>query len=159
LRRFSSVKKVAGSDLVRGDAAKARTEFESARPSIEKIVLNSPQDGTRRAQLGLLYAFLGRKEDALREGQRAMELKPITHDVIEGAVVEDFYTLTCARLGESDKAISRIQRLLTTPFAVDYADESITLSDLRQRWEWDPVRKDPRFQKILTEPEPKTLYN
>src|SRR5436189_1930338 len=146
-------------DLVRGDAAKARTEFETARPSIEKIVVNSPQDGTRRAQLGLLYAFLGRKEDALREGQRAMELKPITHDVIEGAVVEDFYTLTCARLGGSDKAISRIQRLLTTPFAVDYADESITLSDLRQRWEWDPLRKDPRFQKILAEPEPKTLYN
>src|SRR3989440_404309 len=105
-------------DLVRGDAAKARTEFETARPFIEKIVINSPQDGTRRAQLGLLYAFLGRKEDALREGQRAMELKPITHDVIEGAVVEDFYTLTCARLGESDKAITRIQRLLTTPFAV-----------------------------------------
>ncbi len=146
-------------DLVRGDAAKARTEFETARPSIEKIVVNSPQDGTRRAQLGLLYAFLGRKEDALREGQRAMELKPITHDVIEGAVVEDFYTLTCARLGGSDKAISRIQRLLTTPFAVDYADESITLSDLRQRWEWDPLRKDSRFQKILAEPEPKTLYN
>jgi len=146
-------------DLVRGDAAKARTEFETARPSIEKIVVNSPQDGTRRAQLGLLYAFLGRKEDALREGQRAMELKPIAHDVIEGAVVEDFYTLTCARLEESDKAISRIQRLLTTPFAVDYADESITLSDLRQRWEWDPLRKDSRFQKILAEPEPKTLYN
>ena len=146
-------------DLVRGDAAKARTEFETARPFIEKIVVNSPQDGTRRAQLGLLYAFLGRKEDALREGQRAMELKPITHDVIEGAVVEDFYTLTCARLGESDKAISRIERLLTTPFAVDYADESITLSDLRQRWEWDPVRKDPQFQKILAGPEPKTLYN
>ena len=146
-------------DLVRGDAAKARTEFETALPSIEKIVVNSPQDGTRRAQLGLLYAFLGRKEDALREGQRAMELKPITHDVIEGAVVEDFYTLTCARLGESDKAISQIERLLTTPFGVDYADESITLSDLKQRWEWDPLRKDPRFQKILTEPEPKTLYN
>jgi len=146
-------------DLVRGDAAKARTEFEAARPSIEKIVVNSPQDGTRRAQLGLLYAFLGRKEDALREGQRAMELKPITHDVIEGAIVEDFYALTCARLGETDEAIRRIERLLTTPFAVDYADESITLSDLRQRWEWDPLRKDPRFQKILAGPEPKTLYN
>ena len=146
-------------DLVRGDAGKARSEFEAARPSIEKTVANSPQDGIRHAQLALLYAFLGRKEDALREGQRAMELKPITHDVIEGAVVEDFYTLTCARLGEADKAISRIERLLTTPFAVDYADESITRSDLRQRWEWDPVRKDPRFQKILAEPEPKTLSN
>jgi TolB-like protein/Tfp pilus assembly protein PilF len=146
-------------DLVRGDSAKAQAKFEAARPSIEKTVANSPQDGIRHAQLGLLYAFLGRKDDALREGQRAMELKPIAHDVIEGAVVEDFYTLSCARLGETDEAVRRIERLLTTPFAVDYADESITLSDLRQRWEWDPLRKDPRFQKILAGPEPKTLYN
>jgi TolB-like protein/Tfp pilus assembly protein PilF len=145
-------------DLMRGDAAKAQTEFEAARPAIEKVVADSPRDGTRRAQLGLLYAFLGRKEDALREGQRAMELKPIAHDVIEGAVVEDFYTLSCARLGLAEEAINRIERLLTTPFAVDYADESITLNDLRQRWEWDPLRNDPRFQKILVSPEPKTLY-
>ena len=145
-------------DLVRGDAGKARAEFEAARPAIEKIVANSPQDGTRRAQLALLYAYLGRKEDALREGQRAMELKPISHDVIEGATVEDFYALICAHVGETNEAISRIERLLTTPFAVDYADESVTLSDLRQRWEWDPLRKDPRLQKILAGPEPKTLY-
>src|SRR5438445_6561198 len=110
--------------LVRGDTAKAQTEFEAARPAIEKLVKDSPQDGTRRAQLGLLYAFLGRKEDALREGKRAMELKPIAHDVVEGAVVEGFYASICARLGDVDEAIKRIERLLTTPFAVDYADES-----------------------------------
>jgi len=145
-------------DLVRGDATKAQAEFEATRPSIEKLVAESPQNGTRRAQLGLLYAFLSRKEDALREGKRAMELKPITHDVIEGAAVEDFYALTCARLGMTDEAINRIERLLTTPFAVDYADESITLNDLGQRWEWDPLRNDPHFQKILAGPEPKTIY-
>jgi TolB-like protein/Flp pilus assembly protein TadD len=144
--------------LVRGDTAKAQTEFEAARPAIEKLVADSPQSGTRRAQLGLLYAFLGRKEDALREGKRAMELIPITHDIIEGAVVEDFYALICARLGLTDEAISRIERLLTTPFAVDYDDASVTLSDLRTRWEWDPLRNDPRFQKILAGPEPKTSY-
>ena len=144
--------------LVRGDTAKAQTEFEAARPAIEQLVKDSPQDGTRRAQLGLLYAFLGRREDALREGKRATELKPITHDVIEGAVVEVFYALICARLGMTDETISRIERLLTTPFAVDYDDASITLSDLRQRWEWDPLRNDPRFQKILAAPEPKTIY-
>jgi TolB-like protein/Flp pilus assembly protein TadD len=144
--------------LVRGDAAKAQTEFEAARPAIEKLVAESPRNGTRRAQLGLLYAFLGRKEDALREGKRAMEVTPITHDVIEGAVVEAFYALICTRLGMTDEAITRIERLLTTPFAVDYDDASITLSDLRQRWEWDPLRNDPRFQKILASPEPKTIY-
>src|SRR5438874_1990757 len=146
-------------DLVRGDTAKSQAEFESARPAMEQTVANSPQDGIRRAQLALLYAYLGRRKDALREGQRAMELKPISHDVIEGAAVENFYALICAHVGETNEAISRIERLLTTPFAVDYADESVTLSDLRQRWEWDPLRKDPRFQKILAGPEPKTLYN
>jgi TolB-like protein/Flp pilus assembly protein TadD len=145
--------------LVRGDTAKAQTAFEAARPAIEKLVADSPQSGTRRAQLGLLYAFLGRKEDALREGKRAMELVPITHDIIEGAVVEDFYVLICTWLGMTDEAINRIERLLATPFAVDYDDASITLSDLRQRWEWDPLRKDPRFQKIISGPEPKTSYS
>jgi len=50
------------------------------------------------------------------------------------------------------------ERLLTTPFAVDYACDSITLSDLRTRWEWDPLRNDLRFQKILAGPEPKTIH-
>ena len=106
----------------------------------------------------LLYAFLGRKADALREGRRAAELRPISRDVIEGAVAEAFLALIYARVGEPDQAIAQITRLLTIPFAVDYADESITLSDLRTRWEWDPLRGDPRFQKILAGPEPKTVY-
>jgi tetratricopeptide (TPR) repeat protein len=146
-------------DLVRGDGARARARFEAARPSLEAMVANSPQGATRRAQLGLLYAFLGRKEDALREGRRAMEIKPIAGDVIEGAIIEAFFALICANVGEKDQAISQIERLLTTPFAVDYATESITLADLRQRWEWDPLRAEPRFQKILAGPEPKTSYH
>jgi TolB-like protein/Flp pilus assembly protein TadD len=145
-------------DFVRGDTAKAQMEFEAARPAIERLVAEGPKSGTRRAQLGLLYAFLGRKEDALREGKAAMELIPITHDIIEGAVVEAFYALICVHVGLTDEAISRIERLLTTPFAVDYDDASVTLSDLRTRWEWDPLRSDPRFQKILAGPEPKTIY-
>src|SRR5205814_3407545 len=145
-------------ELIRGGTPTGQAEFEAARPAIEKLVAESPQSGTRRAQLGLLYALLGRKEDALREGKRATELVPIAHDVVEGAVVEAFYALICSRLGLADEAISRIERLLTTPFAVDYDDASITLSDLRQRWEWDPLRKDPRFEKILASPEPKTVY-
>jgi tetratricopeptide (TPR) repeat protein len=144
-------------DLVRGDRTSAQKNFEAARPAFEKIVADSPQDATRRAQLGLVYAFMGRKEDALREAHRALELKPISLDVIEGAVVEAFRALVFARTGETDKAVSEIERLLTTPFAVDYADECITLSDLRTRWEWDPLRNNPRFQKILAGPEPKTI--
>jgi TolB-like protein len=144
--------------LVRGDTTRAQADFEAARPAIEKLVAESPRSGTRRVQLGLVYAFLGRKEDALREGKRAMELIPITHDIIEGAVVEAFYAMICAHVGMADEAINRVERLLTTPFAVDYDDASVTLSDLRTRWEWDPLRDDPRFQNILASPEPKTIY-
>ena len=145
-------------DLVRNDTARAQTDFEAARPALEKTVADSPQDSTRHAQLGLLYAFMGRKEDALREARRAVELKPVARDVIEGAVAQAFQALIFARTGETDRAISEIERLLTTPFAVDYADDSITLSDLRTRWEWDPLRNNPRFQKILAGPEPKTIH-
>jgi len=145
-------------DLVRGDSAQAQAAFEAARAALEMTVANSPQDATRHAQLGLLYAFMGRREDALREGHRAVELKPISKDVIDGAVAEAFLALIYARTGQPDEAIARIERLLSTPFAVDYCDDSITLSDLRTRWEWDPLRKDPRFQKILAGPEPKTIY-
>ncbi len=69
-----------------------------------------------------------------------------------------FLALIYARNGDADQAIQLIERLLITPFAVDYCDDSITLSDLRQRWEWDPLRNDPRFQKILASPEPKTVF-
>jgi tetratricopeptide (TPR) repeat protein len=70
-------------DLVRGDSKSAQKNFETARPAFEKIVADTPQDATRRAQLGLVYALMGRKEDALREAHRALELKPISRDVIE----------------------------------------------------------------------------
>src|SRR6185369_17392819 len=64
-------------DLVRNDNARAQSDFEAARPVLEKIVAEAPQDAPRHAQLGLLYAFMGRKEEALREADRAVELLPI----------------------------------------------------------------------------------
>jgi serine/threonine-protein kinase len=145
-------------DLVRGDAAKARAGFEAARPILEMTAAKSPQDATRHAQLGFLYALMGKKTDAVREGERATQLKPIFRDTIEGATAEAFLALIYARVGEPDQAIPRVERLLATPFAVDYAEESITLSDLRTRWEWDTLRNNPRFQKLLSGPEPKTIY-
>jgi hypothetical protein len=60
-----------------------------------------------------------------------------------------YLALIQARVGENGPAISLIQRLLNTPGAVDSVDYSITLNDLRYRWEWDPLRSDPRFQKLI----------
>jgi TolB-like protein/Tfp pilus assembly protein PilF len=144
--------------LVRNDMARAQQEFETARPILEDLVKKSPQDGIRHGQLGFLYALMGRKEDALREGQLGTELTPVSKDIINGGTVQGFLALIYARNGDADHAIQLIERLLVTPFAVDYCDDSITLSDLRTRWEWDLLRNDPRFQKILASPEPKTVY-
>ena len=60
-----------------------------------------------------------------------------------------YLALIYARVGENDLAIPLIERLLTTPGAVDSADYSITVNDLKYRWEWDPLRNDPRFQKLI----------
>ena len=144
--------------LIRNDAARAQQEFETARPMLEQVVMKSPQDGIRHAQLGFLYALMGRKDDGLREGQRGAELTSVSKDIINAGTVQGFLALIYARNGDADHAIQLLERLLTTPFAVNYCDDSITLSDLRQRWEWDPLRNDPRFQKILASPEPKTQY-
>ena len=66
------------------------------------------------------------------------------------------WPLIYARVGEIDQAIPLIEQLLKTPGAVDSVDYSITLNDLKYRWEWDPLRKDPRFQKLLEQnPPPK----
>ena len=144
--------------LIRNHAARAQQEFETARPMLEQVVMKSPQDGIRHAQLGFLYALMGRKDDGLREGQRGAELTSVSKDIINAGTVQGFLALIYARNGDADHAIQLLERLLTTPFAVNYCDDSITLSDLRQRWEWDPLRNDPRFQKIIAGPEPKTLY-
>ncbi len=144
--------------VVRKDPVRAQQEFETARPILEQVVMKSPQDGIRHAQLGFLYALMGRKDDALREGQRGEELTSVSKDMINRGTVQAFLALIYARTGDADHAIQLVERLLTTPFAVDYADCSITLADLRQRWEWDPLHSDPRFQKILASPEPKTVY-
>jgi len=62
--------------------------------------------------------------------------------------------LIYARCGEKDLASSLLERLLKTPGAVDSVDYSITVNDLKSRWEWDPIRNDPRFQQLLAHSSP-----
>ena len=136
----------------RGDLARAKLLFEAALSHAENEVKEHPETASRHAQLGIVYADLGRKEDALREGRRAMELLPESKDAYYGVDITNMFSVICARLGDGDLAIPLIERLLRTPHGVG-------LQDLRFSPDWDPLRKDPRFQKILTNPEPKIVYN
>ena len=145
--------------LARGDTASAQRYFVAAVPGIEEWVRESPNNASSHACLAKLYAYQGRKEEALREGRRAVQLEPESQNAFHGAIAAGNLALIYARTGETDQAISLIERLLSTPGPVDWPDqpEDITLAELRLRWEWDPLRSDPRFQKILAGPEPKTI--
>jgi len=135
--------------LAQGDIAGAKKYFEQAQPVFENAVNQAPSNAIRHANLGWLYAFMGRKEDAIREGRRAVELKPESKDAVDGVIVNCYLALIYARVGEKDLAFPLLERLLKTPGAVDSVDYSITINDLKHRWEWDPIRSDPRFQKLL----------
>jgi hypothetical protein len=67
-------------------------------------------------------------------------------------IVNCYLALIYGRVGEKDLAFPLLERLLKTPGAVDSVDYSITINDLKHRWEWDPIRSDPRFQKLLGQP-------
>jgi serine/threonine protein kinase/Tfp pilus assembly protein PilF len=145
--------------LARGDIEGAQRYFAAAAPIIEKWAQDDLSASGRHAQLGLLYAYMRRKEDAIREGRRAVELEPESLNAFHGADKAADLALVYALVGESDQAITLIERLLSTPGPVAFPDfpQNITLADLRLRWEWDSLRGNPRFQKILRGPEPKTL--
>jgi TolB-like protein/DNA-binding winged helix-turn-helix (wHTH) protein/Flp pilus assembly protein TadD len=144
--------------LARGDVESARHYFEAARPGFEEHLRNDPDDPQGHAQFGLLYAYMQRKEDALREARRALEMEPESQNAFHGASLAGNLALVCALVGEQNEAITLIERLLSTPGPVQMPDQpsNITLADLRLRWEWDSLRSNPRFQKILAGPEPKT---
>jgi TolB-like protein/Tfp pilus assembly protein PilF len=135
--------------LAQGDSAGANNLFEAARPLFEGAVKEAPANAERHANLGLLYASMNRKVDAIREGRRAVELKPESKDAVDGAIMNCYLALIYARIGEKDLAFPLIERLLRTPGAVDSVDYSITVNDLKFRWEWDPIRKDPRFDRLI----------
>ncbi|HEY6152238.1 MAG TPA: tetratricopeptide repeat protein [Candidatus Udaeobacter sp.] len=140
--------------LAEGDNASAQEAFEQARPTFEAAVEEAPESAERHASLGWLYALMGRKRDAIAEGRRAVELKPESKDAVDGALMNGYLALIYARVGENDLAIPLIERLLTTPGAVDSTNYSITVNDLKYRWDWDLIRDDPRFKQMIAETRP-----
>jgi TolB-like protein/Flp pilus assembly protein TadD len=125
-----------------GDKEKARAAFEQARPVAERLVREAPDDPSRHAHLGAVLAGLGRKEDAINEGKRAVELLPESEDAFDGPFITASLAAIYTWVGEHDDAFRLLDHLLQIP-------NGITVPVLKLDPVWDPLRKDPRFQALL----------
>lgn len=134
----------------RGDTAAAQTAFTAARAELEQTVREQPDYAAAFCVLGLIDAGLGRKEEAIREGRRAVELLPITKDSIDGAELMKYLAVIYAWCGEKDLAIDQITATLKIPSGLSYGN-------LKLHPNWDALRGDPRFEKIVADHAPKSV--
>lgn len=133
---------------VRGDSAKAEAAFAAARAKVEAKLAEEGDNALLLGTLGLIDAGLSRKEDALREGRRAVELRPIQEDAVDGPTVLASLALICAWVGNVDAAMEYLLLLGKTPGGPAYGW-------LKYDPAWAAVRADPRFEPMLNELQPR----
>jgi tetratricopeptide (TPR) repeat protein len=133
---------------LRGDGEHARSAFTAARAEVEQIVQQQHDNAPALCVLGLVDAALGNKRDAIREAKRAAQLLPVTKDSIDGARVLKYLALTYAWTGKQDAALTELSKAVKIPGYLNYGE-------LKLDPVWDPIRNDPRFQKIVASLAPK----
>jgi TolB-like protein/Tfp pilus assembly protein PilF len=130
------------------DKAAAHAAFTSTRTEAAKLVADQPDYPEGLCVLGMADAVLGHKEDAIREGRRAIDLLPVTKDSIIGAMLLKNLALIYAWTGEKDLACEQLTVAATLPGFLSYGE-------LCLHPYWDPLRGDPRFDKIVASLAPK----
>jgi len=130
------------------DDEKARSAFTVARAEQEKIIQAQPNYGPPLCVLGLIDAGLGRKEEALREGRRAVELLSVEKDPINGIAMIKYSAMIAAWVGDNDLACEQLAVAIRPP-------SRLTYGQLKLLPFWDPLRGDPRFKKIVASLAPK----
>jgi serine/threonine-protein kinase len=130
------------------DDEQARSAFTAARTEQEKIVEGHPDYGPPLCVLGLIDAALGRKEEALREGKRAVELLPMEKDALSGVTMIMYLAMIAGWAGDKDGAFEQLAIASSRPASVSYGK-------LKLMPFWDPLRGDPRFEKIVASLAPK----
>jgi serine/threonine-protein kinase len=127
--------------VARGDKQKAQSIFLDARKRLDATWGTKVKDALYSWQAARLDAGLGRKEEAIREAQRAVELKPIAKDSLQGPPIVTNLALVYAWTGERDRALEQLEIVATIPAGPSYGD-------LKFNPCWDSLRGDPRFDKI-----------
>jgi len=129
---------------MRKDESKAQSAFVAARAEQQKVVEAQPNNGPALGVLGLIDAYLGRKQEALREGRRAVELVRAEKDVSVGVWAVTNLAMIATGVGEKDLACEQLESIIRLPSSLSYG--GLTLFP----W-WDPLRGDPRFEKLVEE--------
>jgi TolB-like protein len=127
----------------RGNESAALTAFNSARNELSETVKKQPDYAAALCALGVIDAVLGNKQDAIREGERAVELMPPSKNAIEGATLVRYLAVIYAWTGQKDRAIQQLADTTTLP------GSHISYGYLKLHPLWDPLRSDPRFQAIV----------
>ena len=131
-----------------GDKAKANAAFLAARKRAAAAVGQRPDDARALIVLGQIDAALGRKDDAIREGERATQLLPISKDAVNGANVVERLARIYAQVADTNRALDFLEKATKLPNGPTYG--SLKLED-----DWDRLRGDPRFEKIVQSLAPK----
>src|SRR5438876_7921065 len=137
---------------VAGDQAAAQGTWRQARTELEPFVKEQPDNYQLIGDLALTNMGLGDKAAAFTLAQRAMAAIPLEKDAYLGACPIEIFARVAARLGEPDRAIAALQQVLSMPYAVPLAVAPLTPALLRLDPMFDPLRTDPRFQKLAASP-------
>jgi TolB-like protein/Flp pilus assembly protein TadD/tRNA A-37 threonylcarbamoyl transferase component Bud32 len=152
--RLVQLKARIGIQVLAGQNAAAKRECQEARALLEaELAKRQPGDRTSWSEVAWIYVCLGRNADALRVAREAAESMPIEKDAVLGVNFLVGLAQIEAHTGQSEEAIKILRHLLTIP-----AGEYISVARLKIDPVWDPIRNDPGFQKLLSEPEPETIY-
>jgi TolB-like protein/Tfp pilus assembly protein PilF len=138
-----------------GDTVDAKVTAEQLRDPLEALCKNQPENPFFAAGLSFANAVLGQKDSALKGAESAVMLSPSNKDRLDGPGFEELQALIQTMVGENNRAIPILTRLLQTPYlSLFYRQIPITPALLRLDPVWDPLRGDPAFQKLCQEKQP-----
>jgi len=129
-----------------GDIAGARDTAQQLLPPLETIHKKDPDNPNFAAALSLIHGVLGEKDAAMKEAERAITLLPSAKDAVDGPTHEENLAFVEARVEDKSRAIQTLQHLLEIPYS-----NCVTPALLRLDPKWDPLRGDPRFEKLCQE--------
>ena len=139
---------------VAGDHAAARESWRQTRNELDSFVIEQPENWNLVADLALTNMGLGNKAVALTLAERAMAVAPIEKDAVFGPAPIEILARVAARVGEPDRALAALQKLLSIPYEGALSNMPLTPALLRLDPMFDPLRSDPRFQKLCEEKQP-----